>query len=143
MDKQWGYFLAVFFLLIVRVGVLNTNYGEILGSLGYTDTSAFILLLKNSVVFNQFMGSWALPVFVVTVLAYWAFHRDEGLIPMQFLILPIAYVPFSIVGEILSTAEAHLSYIWVHPLVILPFGYFYVSFWTIFIWLLEKLRIVS
>ncbi len=143
MNKKWAYFMAVLFLLVVRFGVLDTNYDEYLASWGYPNVSGFITMLKESAVFNTFVGSWSLVVFVVVVVCYWGVTQDDGLIPMQFLILPIAYIPFSIIGEILSTAQFHFSYLWVHPLMVLPFGYLYVSFWTIFIWLLEKIRLIS
>ena len=142
MSKKWAYFLAVLFLLVIRFGVLDSNYDNWLLYWGYTNVASFILMLKQSNVFNDFMGSWALPVFVAVVIVFWAFNHDDGLIPMQFLILPIAYIPFSIIGEILSTAQFHFNYLWVHPLVILPFGYLYVSFWTIFLWFLEKIRVL-
>lgn len=143
MNKKWAYFLAVVFLAVIRFGVLNTSYDAWLLSLGYEGTANFISLLKASPAFQNYFGSWALLVFVVAVIFFWCINEDDGAIPQHFLLLPIVYVPFSIVGTVLSTAEFHLNYLWVQPLVILPFGYLYVAFWRFLLWIFEKLRLVS
>lgn len=142
MSKKWAYFMAVIFLLVVRYGVLNSNYDQLLLSWGYEKTASFIAGLRGSAAFSEFMSNWGLPCFVASVLIFWC-TGDDSSIPIQFLLLPICYIPFSIIGAILMTAEFRVSYLWVHPLVILPFGYLYVSFWTILIWLFEKLRLLS
>jgi len=143
MSKKWVYCFAVLFVLILRFAVLNTNLDERLIAMGYERLAHMIASLRQSEIFGEFVGSWAMPVFVATVLVFWLTNQDDAQIPMHFLVLPIAYIPFSIVGAILATAEARLDYLWVHPLVILPFGYLYVSMWTIFIWLLTKIRLIA
>jgi hypothetical protein len=143
MRKKWAYFIAVIFLLVIRFGVLNTNYDQWLLSLNYQKTSYFVSMLRNSAAFQEFMGSWALIFYIGAVLIFWATEEDDSGIPMQFLLLPIAYVPFSIIGAILMNAEFRFNYLWIHPLIILPFGYLYVSLWTILIWLFDKLRILK
>ena len=137
------YFFAVVFVLVLRFGVLNTDLDVRLMSMGYERLAHIIAGLRENPTFGEFVGSWAMPVFVVTVLVFWITNQDDAQIPMHFLVLPIAYIPFSIIGAILATAEARIDYLWVHPLVILPFGYFYVSMWTIFIWFLTKIRLIA
>ncbi|NBO17734.1 MAG: hypothetical protein EBV03_00620 [Proteobacteria bacterium] len=144
MQKKYAYFIAVAFLLVVRYGVLNTQYDQWLFSLGYENAAYFISTMKQNPTFNEFVGSWAMPVFVAMVLAYWVQGGvEDATVPMHFLLLPIAYIPFSIVATVLMTAKFQLNYLLVHPLVILPFGYLYVSLWIILIWFFEKLRLVG
>ncbi len=143
MNKKWAYYIAVLFLLVLRFGVLNTNYDQFLSNWHYDNAAAFIQLLRNSPTYNEFMGNWGLPFYVACVLVYWSTNEDDSGIPMQFLLLPLAYLPFSIIGTILMTAEFQPQTLWVHPLIILPFGYLYVSFWTIFIWIFQKIRLLN
>lgn len=142
MSKKWAYFIAVISLLAIRFGVLNTRVDETLLALHYERAAHVIASLRASPTFSEFMSNWGLPAFVAAVIIYWCTSEDDQGIPMQFLLLPITYIPFSIIGNVLMTAEFRIPTLWIHPLVILPFGYLFVSFWTIFIWLLEKLRII-
>ncbi|MBY0406348.1 MAG: hypothetical protein K2Q01_01550 [Rickettsiales bacterium] len=143
MSKKWAYAVAVLFLLALRIGAVDTDAAQTLWTWGFEKTARVLASLRENPAFNEFAGSWAMPVFVCGVLIYWFTHEDESGIPMQFLLLPIFYIPLSILGAILVNAEFRLTYLWVHPLIILPFGYLYVSLWTILIWLLEKLRLVE
>lgn len=143
MSKKFAYFWAVAFLLVVRFGVLNTDYDLWLLNHGFENTGMFIAAMKVSPTFNEYVGNWALVVFVCTVLAYWSAAVDDQTIPMHFLLLPIAYIPFNIVGTVLMTAQFQVSYLWVQPLVILPFGFLYVGIWKLLIWLFEKLHLIG
>ena len=143
MNSKFVYILAVLFLLLIRVLVLDINLDVWLYSAHFDDVARFIAALRASPPFIAYMGNWALPVFVVAVLVFWMTEQDGMDIPKQFLLLPIVYVPFSIVGATLATAEFQFSYLYVHPLIILTFGYIYVLYWVILVWLLGKLRIVQ
>jgi hypothetical protein len=143
MQKKWAYILGVLFLVIIRLIVLETDYDEWLFDLGYDATGNFIYNLKSSDLFNKFFGGYVIFVFVFSVIMYWGMHVDDTSIGLQFLLLPIAYVPFSIVGKVLETAQFEVRMLWIHPLIILPFGYVYVAFWKTLIWLFEKLRLVQ
>jgi len=142
MNKKWVYYLAVILLPAIRVLVAYTGYDQWLAT-HYERVAQVIVNLRANATFNDYMGSWALPVFVLSALVFWTMEEDTESVPTHFLLLPIAYVPFSIIGETLSTAQFHLEYLYVHPLVILPFGYLYVGFWALLIWLLGKLKILS
>ena len=143
MSNKWVYILAVLMLLVIRFGVLNTNFDQYLLNFHFDDSARFIAALRASPPFIKYVGNWALPVFVICVLLFWFTESEDADLSKQFLLLPIAYVPFSIIGTILSTAVFEVSYLYVHPLVILPFAYLYVAFWILFIWLLTKLHIVQ
>ena len=101
MGKKWAYFLAVLSLLAIRVGVLNTTLDETLASFHYDRLANFVAMLRNSPAFSEFMSNWGLPPFVVAVLIFWCTNDDDEAIPMQFLLLPITYIPFSIIGGVL------------------------------------------
>lgn len=143
MSKKWVYFIAVLMLIVIRVGVLNTNYDQWLLAMGYESSSQFITVLKSSETFREYIGSWALPVFVVVVILYWLSNQDETMIRTHFYSLPVAYVPFSIIGTTLANASFEVSYLIAQPLIILTFGYFYILIWAALIWVFEKLRLVS
>jgi hypothetical protein len=141
MPKTWLYYFALVLPLIFRVLMLNTDFINWVWYGGYQQTYNFLAALKVQPQFLTFIGGWPLPVFILTVICWWQMDDDDG-IPAQFLLLPLAYVPFTIVGDILLTAHFDETNLYIHPLVIIPIGYVYVFAWTIFIWLLEKLRLV-
>jgi hypothetical protein len=90
----------------------------------------------------RFVGGWGLPLFVFTVGCYWQMEEDPDSIPHQFLLLPFVYVPFVIAADYLFKHEFYASSLFSYPLLILTFGYLYIFAWAIFIWVLEKLRLV-
>ena len=143
MSKKFAYMLAVLFLLVIRFGVLNTGYDQWLIDHGFTNAGYFISFLKQNTTFNDFFGNWSLVIFVITVMIFWSTGADEQMIPTHFLLLPIAYIPYSIVGAVLTTAEFRFNYLFIHPLIILPVGYLYVIFWKMLFWLCEKLRLIA
>lgn len=143
MSSKWIYLLAVLLLLVVREVVVDLDMNDWLLSHGYASQAQTLARLKQSPPFTKFIGCWALPVFVVAVLLFWITEKDNANITKQFILLPIVYVPFSIFFAILSKAEFRLSYLYEHPLVILPVGYMYIGFWLMVVWLLGKMRMVE
>ena len=143
MSSRFIYIFAVLLLPLIRAFVIELHGDEWLLANHFDHAAAFVAMLRNSVPFIDYMGSWALLVFVAAVMLFWMTEEDATNIARQFWLLPIAYVPFSIVGMILETAQFHFSYLYVHPLIILPFGYLYMSLWALLIWLLGKAHIVQ
>lgn len=142
MPRAWLYYIAVALPLVFRILVLNTSFAEWLWYRGYADTYYFLSALTVNEYFLEFIGGWALPVFTLTVYSYWAIEHDHEAIASQFLMLPIVYVPFTIMANILTNWTFDGSLFYVHPLIVLPAGYLYVLPWAMFIALLAKLRVV-
>jgi len=142
IPKMWFYYIALIFPLVLRVVLLNTGFIDWLWYQQHVEAYNFLSALRVQPLFLEFIGGWPLPIFIVTVLFYWQMEEHDDGIPLQFLLLPIAYVPFTIVGDILVTAEFHVSNLWIHPLIIIPIGYIYIFSWAIAIWVLDKLRLV-
>ncbi len=143
MSKNWLYLAAVLTLPLIRVLVLNLHYDEWLRSIHYERGADFIVALRNNPRFGEFIGGWVFPSFIGLLLIYWIVEEDKSRIPMQFMLMPLAYVPFSMVGFTLVNAEFQVSYLYTNPLVILTFGYLYVLFWVAAIKLFEKLKIID
>ena len=143
MNSKWIYILAVLLLPLLRVLVIDIQIDEWLMSQHFYSVAYGIAVLRDSPAFIEYIGNWALPVFVGATFFFWVTERGDADISKHFLLLPIAYVPFNIVGTVLKTAEFHFSYLYVQPLVILTFGYIYVSLWAVLVWLLGKLHIVD
>jgi len=141
MPKVWLYYIALVLPLVVRVLTL-TFFTDWLWYHHYEKAFYFLSSLSVQPQFVQFIGGWAYPVFVGTVICRWVMDEDGESLPLQFLMLPLVYAPFAIVGEVLTHAEFHASMLYTFPLVIIPFGYIYVFAWVIFIWVVEKLRLV-
>lgn len=139
MNKKWFYFLAVLMLPVIRIIVLNTGYDAWLTGAGYAKAGAFIAMLKDNKIFQQFIGGWVFPFYIVAVIVFWCVEEDDTRIGQQFLLLPLAYIPFTILGFTLVNAEFQFSYLYVHPLIILTFGYIYVGFWVMVLALMSKL----
>lgn len=142
MPKTWIYFIALVLPLLLRALLLPTALVEVLWYRGYEDAYYFFSALRINPNFLEYWGGWPLPVFVITVLSYWTAEYDEEVISRTFLLLPIAYVPFSVFGTMLTKLEFNASLLYLHPLVLIPTGYLYILPWVIFVWILEKMRLV-
>jgi hypothetical protein len=142
MPRNWLYFFALVLPLIARVLVLNTEIPEWFWYHEHPDAYYFLAALRVHPQFLQFIGGWPLPVFVVSVIAWWTMDdRDED-IPSQFLLLPMVYAVFAIIGDVLVTAEFKPTNLYTFPLIIIPIGYMYIIPWAILIRVLEKVRLV-
>lgn len=132
--------------LVMRVLVLNTTFTDWLWYHGYEQQYYFFSSLSVNPSFLLFIGGWPLPVFILTVIAFWAIETghndDDEMFEHQFWLLPLMYVPFTVVGDILLTREFHLMNLFAHPVVIIPFGYVYVLMWSIFIRVMYRFRLV-
>lgn len=143
MSKKLFYFLAVLMLPVIRIIVLHTGYDEWLAHAHYDRAAAFITMLKNNTLFQQFIGGWVFPFYIIAVIAFWCAEEDDTRIGQQFMLLPLGYIPFTILGFTLVNADFQVSYLYVHPIVIITFGYLYVLTWTFFMWLLGKFGIIK
>lgn len=143
MPRHWLFFIALISILVFRVLVIDTKYfAEWFWYQG--DAVSYFALLKfqeNPLVL-EYIGGWPLPVFVITMFMYWMAGDNAGDINTQFLLLPLAYLPFSIIGSMLQAQSFEPIKILTHPLVIIPSGYLYLLPWIIFVWLFTKLKLV-
>lgn len=142
MPKTWLYFIALAVPVILRALLLPEAAVNWLWYRGYEDAYYFFSALRINPHFLKYWGGWPLPVFVLTVYAYWMAEFDEEAIARQFLLLPIAYAPFSVFGTMLARLEFDISLLYLHPLVLIPTGYLYLLPWILFIWVFGKLRLV-
>ena len=90
----------------------------------------------------EFVGGWPLPVFVISAFIYWSNEDNEHDIGTQFLLLPLAFLPFSIIGTMLQEQAFNLSKFMIYPLIIIPAGYMYVTPWVLFVYVFTKLKLV-
>jgi hypothetical protein len=128
----------IFSLLVVR-----TPFVDWLWYNGYPELYNKLALLKINAVFLTYMGSWALPIFVATAIGYWMMETEDEIISSQYLLVPIAYVPFSLVVTMVANMQVDFTWFYIHPLVIIPAGYVYIFMWIIIIWVLEKIKLVA
>lgn len=142
MPKTWLYFIAACLPLIFRAMLLDIGVVEWFWYHGYENTYYFLSNLRVNENFIKYWGGWPLPVFIVTVIVYWMADFDEIAIPHQFLLLPIAYVPFSVFGTMLVNREFDVTLLYFHPLVLIPTGYLYLFPWIVFVWVFDKLGLV-
>lgn len=144
MPRAWLYFLALWLPLAVSVLVLDTRFFlEWLWYKGYGDYYNLLNALSVQPQLVECLKGWPFPIFVMTVFAYWMteYHEPEA-IAHQFLLLPIAYIPFLIVGRALETWQFTPEMYQMYPFVVLLGGYAYVLAWVAFIWILDRLRLV-
>ncbi len=145
MRKTWLYYVALFMPLILRVLVLNTGFVDWLWYHQYTDSYYFFSNLSVNPSFLRFIGSWALPAFIVTVMSFWLMEsnlEDEDTITHQFLLLPIMYIPYSIIAEFIETLKFNGMNLFAHPVMIIPFGYIYIGMWIVFIRVMERFKLI-
>lgn len=142
MPKTWLYFIALTLPLIFRVLLLDIGVVEWFWYHGYENTYYFLRDLRANSYFQEYWGDWPLPIFVMTVIVYWMADFDEEAISRQFLLLPIVYVPFSVIGTMLVSREFDVTLLYLHPLVLIPTGYLYILPWVVFVWVFDKLGLV-
>ena len=143
MSKNWVYLLAVIALPVLSTIVNYTHCDQWLLSVNHARAASMINAMRANEQFQAFIGGWVFPVFIALLLVYWLVQEDRSNIPMHFVLLPLAYIPFSIVGFTLVNAEFQVSYLYSNPLIILTFGYAYVLFWWGFVSLFEKLKMLD
>jgi hypothetical protein len=98
--------------------------------------------VKSNHQFQAFVGAWKLPMFVVTAICWWQMEDEHEAVPIHFLLLPLVYVPFAIVCDILPFGPPPDFNVFGYPVVILPFGYIYVFSCTALVWLMTKLGLI-
>ena len=141
MNKNWLYLLA--FLLLPALSLLVALHCDDQFHAAHYDRAALIIAaLRDNDQFHDFLGGWVFAAFAALVLIYWAIAEDKSCIQTQFMLLPLAYIPFSIVGFILMHAEFQVSYLYTNPMIILIFGYSYVLTWAVIVWMFDKLKLV-
>jgi purine-cytosine permease-like protein len=143
MPKSWIYIFALVLPLLFRVLLMYTPMVEWFWYNGYPNLYNALALLKANQTFLTFLGGWAFPIFVVTMIGYWLMENDDETITSQFLLTPIAYVPFSIAVTMIGNMRVDFPLFYIHPLVIIPVGYVYVMLWMFIIWILEKAKLVA
>ncbi len=139
INRNWICLIGLLTLPLMRVLVNNSHYDEWFSKFHYDHVAGFIVALRNNEQFQAFIGGWVFPVFVALVLVFWLLEEDKSKISMQFLLLPLAYIPFSILGFTLVHADFEVSYLYVNTLIILTFGYIYILFWGGIMMLFQKL----
>lgn len=145
MPRTWVYFLALFLPMLASVLLLNTRFFlEWLWYHGYADYYHFLNGLSVQPQLVEYLKGWPFPVFVLTVFAYWMteYHEPEA-IAHQFLLLPIVYIPFLIVGRALETWNFTQDMYMVYPVMVLLGGYAYVLPVVALVWVLDRLRLVA
>jgi hypothetical protein len=143
MNRNWLYLIAVMTLPMLRVLINDVHIDDWLHAKHHDVIANFVTALRDNDKFQEFIGGWVFPAFLSLFFMYWIIQEDKSRIPMQFMLMPLAYIPFSIVGFTLVHAEFQVSYLYANPLIILTFGYAYVLFWAGAIKLFEKLKLVE
>lgn len=143
MPKTWVYIFSLLLPVIFSLLVVRTPFVDWLWYNGYPELYNTLALLKINAVFLTYMGSWALPIFVATAIGYWMMETEDEIISSQYLLVPIAYVPFSLVVTMVANMQVDFTWFYIQPLVIIPAGYVYIFMWIIIIWVLEKIKLVA
>ena len=142
MPKSWLCFIALLLPLGFSLLLLHTDF---VNTLWYRqDYAAYNALnvLRAQPLFVKFTGNWPWWAFIATVFSYWMVDEDSENIPGQLLLLPIFYLPFAIFGDWIISGGFLLDDLYIYPMIILPVGYAYVIIWVLFMWFLDKLRLV-
>jgi hypothetical protein len=142
MPRTWIYLIALVLPLALRLLLLNTSFLEWVWYQRYEEVYYFLSALSVNPMFLEFMQAWTLVVFTATVFFYWTTDLDDEAVASQFLLLPMIYVPFSIIGTWLSNLNFDPTLLYSHPLIIIPVGYLYLLPWIVFVWVFSKLRLV-
>jgi len=141
MPKTWIYYLAVILPLVAHLLVLDTRFFlDWLWYNGHHDYYNVLNVLSVDPLLVDLFGGWPLPVFIGTVLCYWV-GGDEEDISGQFLMLPLAYIPFLIGGAAIAKGF-EVSMLYTYPLIAVPIFYLYIFPWVVFIKVFDKLRLV-
>ena len=141
MPRSWCYYIALVLPMFFRILVLNTPFVDELWYHEYFTLYDLFNHLRVQPQFLEFIGGWQLFLFISVMFMRWTLE-DEDIICKQFLLLPIVYLPFTLVANMARNFDVNPTILYAHPLIILPFGYIYIGIWVMFTWLLTKLRLV-
>lgn len=143
MPRNWIYLIALILILVLRILIVDTTWlAQWVWYRGQADAYYALLALRENPTVLEFVGGWPLPVFIVSAYIYWTNEDNDNDMGAQFLMLPLAYLPFSIVGTMLQNQAIDLSKFFIYPLIIIPAGYLYVTPWVVFVWVFSKLKLV-
>lgn len=145
MPRTWIYFVALLLPLIVSVLVFDTRFFlEWLWYQGYADYYNLLNELSVQPQLVEFVKGWPLAIFTGTIFFYWLTeYQETEAIAHQFLMLPVIYIPFLIIGRALEYWQFTADMAYLYPLGSLLGGYAYVLPWAALVWLLDKLRLVE
>jgi hypothetical protein len=142
MPRTWIYFTALILPLVAHLIVLDTRFVlERLWYAGYTDYYNMLNELSVHPTIVEFFGGWPLPVFIGAVLCYWI-GADEENIDAQFMLLPLVYAPFLVIGTALVNQSFDLSTLYSYPVAAILIGYLYIFPWVVFVRVFDKLHLV-
>ncbi|MFW0777152.1 MAG: hypothetical protein ACN2B6_05480 [Rickettsiales bacterium] len=142
MPRAWIYYIAVVLPLVFYVMLEFMPFTDWLWYGGYEREYWFFLGLKDNDTFQEFIGGWPFWVFIFTILVYWNADQDNESVCNQFYLLPVVFVPFSIIGSALMNLEFNPATLYTHPFIIILAGYCYVLPWLMFVWVMSKLRLL-
>lgn len=145
MPRTWIYFVAMLLPLAVSALIFDSRFFlEWLWYQGYTDYYNLLNEISVQPQLVDILKGWPLVIFTGTVFTYWLteFHEPEA-IAHQFLLLPIIYVPFLIVGRALETWQLTPTMFLEYPFMVLLAGYAYILPWVVLVWVLDRLRLVA
>lgn len=142
MPRTWIYFLALILPLVAHLIVLDTRFVlERLWYAGYTDYYNLLNEMSVNPTVVELFGGWSLPIFVGTVMCFWL-GADEEDIDSQFLLLPLGYIPFLMIGAWVSKGSFEVTTLYSYPLMVILIGYLYVLPWVVFVRVFDKLHLV-
>lgn len=136
------YTIALLLPSIFGLVVGHTGFVDWLWYSGYEQEYYKMATLKEAGSFKTFLSGWPLAVFTGVVLFYWVASGELETVHKQFPLLPLAFVPFSILGTMLISFKFDVSTLYVHPLIIIPAGYLYIFPWLILVWVMKKIGII-
>lgn len=144
MPKAWLYMFALALPFIFRVLLVDLSAHNFLWYQGYEHAYDIFSRLSVNQVFLDIIGNWGLPAFLVVVISYWMIDYDEDAINAQFLITPLGYTVFALIGTAVKDMGINDWHIFInYPLIIIPLGYMYIFLWVILAWILEKIGLVA
>lgn len=145
MPKTWIYVLSLLIPLAAGVLVMDTRFFlEFLWSRGYADEFYFLNWLSTVPEAQGLLGGFGFPVFMVTVFYHWFGHQlDEDEIEKEYFLLPIAYIPFAIAGNLLVNLTWDAAVLYSYPVLCIIAGYLYILPWCLFVWVFSKLNLLA
>lgn len=144
MPRSWLYILALLLAAIAAASIFDTRvFLEWLWYNGYEDYFNILNEISVQSPWVNIFGGWPFPLFVFTVICFWIQEQTPSSITFQFLVLPIAFIPFLIVARAVGAWYIDNDTLYAYPMAIILAGYAYLLPWALLTWFLSAMGLVE
>lgn len=137
--KVWLFYVAIILPFIAGLVIRFTGVADWTWYQGHEQLYYTLAGLRDNPLFQELLASWTPGFFILTVYVHWFTQVEHEDIGGEFVLLPLAYAPFAVIGHFLQIRGFEASALYAYPIIVIICGYLYIFPWVVFAWILGKL----